>query len=69
MTYDLLIKYGTVIDGTGAPGVVADVGVSGGRITAIEPRLEGSAAREIDAVGGSWHRALSTCTRIRTLPC
>ena len=51
MTYDLLIKHGTVIDGTGVPGVVADVGVSAGRITAMAPHLEGSAEHEIDASG------------------
>ncbi|MBM3223792.1 MAG: amidohydrolase family protein, partial [Candidatus Tectomicrobia bacterium] len=51
MTYDLLIKHGTVIDGTGAPGIAADVGVSGGHITALAPHLEGHAAREIDATG------------------
>src|SRR5262249_18634370 len=51
MTYDLLIKHGTIIDGTGAPGVVADIGVSSGRITALAPQLEGSAARQIDASG------------------
>jgi N-acyl-D-amino-acid deacylase len=51
MTFDLLIKHGTVIDGTGTPGVAADVGVSGRRITAVAPTLEGSARREIDAGG------------------
>src|SRR6266446_1430405 len=51
MLYDLLIRHGTVIDGTGTPGAVADVGVSDGRITALEPRLEGSAGREIDVSG------------------
>src|ERR1051325_8308850 len=51
MIYDLLIKHGTVIDGTGVPGVLADVGVSGGRITAMAPHLEGRAGREIDASG------------------
>src|SRR5262252_2317743 len=51
MTYDLLIKHGTVIDGTGAPGVMADVGISGGRITAMAPHLEGRAGHAIDASG------------------
>ncbi|MGQ4808614.1 D-aminoacylase [Candidatus Entotheonellaceae bacterium PAL068K] len=51
MRFDLLIKHGTVIDGTGASGVAADIGVSGGRITAIAPALAGSVIREIDAGG------------------
>jgi N-acyl-D-amino-acid deacylase len=51
MTFDLLIKHGTVIDGTGAPGMTADVGITGGRITALAPSLEGSATRHIDAGG------------------
>lgn len=44
---DLLIRGATVIDGTGAPGTVADVAVSGGRIV----EAAGSAVRVIDADG------------------
>jgi N-acyl-D-amino-acid deacylase len=48
---DLVIRGGTVFDGTGAAGVEADVAVTGGRVVAVGPRLAGAGAREIDARG------------------
>jgi N-acyl-D-amino-acid deacylase len=46
--YDLVIRGGTVFDGSGAPGVVADIGIQGDQIVAIG-NVEGNAARTIDA--------------------
>jgi N-acyl-D-amino-acid deacylase len=46
---ELVIRGGTVIDGTGAPGVRADVAIDNGRISAIGPDLVGE--RELDATG------------------
>jgi N-acyl-D-aspartate/D-glutamate deacylase len=48
--FDLVIRNGIVIDGSGAPRHVADVAVQDGRITAVGPAL-GTGHREIDADG------------------
>ncbi|MBL8179022.1 MAG: D-aminoacylase [Bryobacterales bacterium] len=49
--YDLLIRGGRVVDGTGNPSYIADVGLRGGRIAAMG-KLEGKTARQvIDAKG------------------
>ncbi len=47
---DLVIRSGTVVDGTGGPARQADVAVDSGRITAIG-RVDERGAREIDAEG------------------
>lgn len=49
--HDLVIRGGTVFDGTGAPGVQADVAVARGRISAIAARLPERGLEEIDARG------------------
>ncbi|GIX49189.1 MAG: aminoacylase [Candidatus Tectimicrobiota bacterium] len=51
MTFDLLIRHGTIVDGTGAPGFRADLGVRGDRIAAIAPTLDAPARRTLDAGG------------------
>ncbi|HEY1798545.1 MAG TPA: amidohydrolase family protein [Stellaceae bacterium] len=48
MAYDLVIKNGTIVDGTGAPGRIADIAVSGGKIAEIGKITDGS-NRVIDA--------------------
>jgi len=49
--YDLLIKNGLVIDGSGRPGYIADVAIVGDRIVRIGNLKNTSAAREINAGG------------------
>src|SRR5688500_9228232 len=49
MAYDLLVKNGTLIDGTGAPARRADVGIAGGKIVQVG-NLSG-ARTTIDADG------------------
>ena len=50
-SFDLLIRGGRVLDGTGNPAFVADVGIAGGEIVAVGDLAGASAAREIDATG------------------
>ncbi|MEX0806416.1 MAG: amidohydrolase family protein [Candidatus Binatia bacterium] len=50
MDYDLLIRNGRVVDGSGLPSYIADVGINNGKIVDIG-RLRSSAARTIDADG------------------
>jgi len=50
MGYDLLIKNGTVIDGTGAPRRQADIAVSGGKIAEIG-KIKDGGTKVIDADG------------------
>jgi N-acyl-D-amino-acid deacylase len=51
VAWDILIRGGMVIDGSGRPGELADVAIAGGRIDRIGHALPGDAARIIDAAG------------------
>ena len=48
MKYDLIIRGGTIVDGTGAKAFEGDLAVDGDRIAAVG-QVDGSANREIDA--------------------
>jgi len=50
MQYDLIIRNGVIVDGSGKPAFTGDVAVSGGKIAAVG-KVEGSAKQEIDADG------------------
>ncbi len=49
--YDLLIRGGRVLDGTGAPWFAADVALVGERVVAMGHLADREAVREIDAAG------------------
>ena len=51
MDYDLMIRGGRIIDGSGAAAHTGDLAISGGRIAAIGADLVGHATKEIDANG------------------
>ena len=49
--FDLKIEGGTIVDGTGKARFVGDVAIQDGKIAAVGPKVEGEAARTIDATG------------------
>ena len=49
--YDVVIRGGTLVDGTGAPRRRADVAIAGDRIVAVAPAIAPGSARVIDATG------------------
>src|SRR5688572_18022317 len=51
MTFDVLIHGGTVVDGSGAPGRIADVGIRDDRIEAVGDLAAAAGTREVDAAG------------------
>jgi N-acyl-D-amino-acid deacylase len=51
MTSDILIRGGTLIDGSGRPGEIGDIAVRDGRIAALGRSLPEGAAKVIDAEG------------------
>ncbi|MEI2637815.1 MAG: amidohydrolase family protein [Microthrixaceae bacterium] len=51
MSHDLIIRGGTLVDGTGSPAIRADIGVDGDRVSAIGELSGVMATRVIDAEG------------------
>ena len=64
--YDLVIRGGTVIDGTGVPRRQADVAVKDGRVAMISGNIPAGAAKEINASGCFVAPGQSTCTLTMT---
>jgi len=50
-TYDVVIRHGTIYDGTGVKGEVADLAIAGDTIAAIGDLSKAKAKSEIDATG------------------
>src|SRR5687767_4609615 len=48
--HDLIVRGGTVVDGTGAPAAPADVAIDDGKVTEVG-RIDGDAREVIDATG------------------
>jgi len=51
LKYDILIKSGHIVDGTGNPSTVMDVGIANGKVRGMGRSLSGDAGKVIDATG------------------
>ena len=53
--YDLIVRNGTIVDGTGGiPAYRGDVAVKDGKIAMISGRIKATAMKEVDATGCFW---------------
>jgi N-acyl-D-amino-acid deacylase len=50
-TYDLVVRHGRIVDGTGSPWYRGDIAIKGDSIVRIAPRIDESATRVIDVAG------------------
>jgi len=50
-TYDVIIRHGTVFDGSGAPGIRTDVGIQADTVASIGDLSNASSTAELDAEG------------------
>src|SRR5215471_1702936 len=65
--YDLIIRNGTIVDGTGGiPAYRGDLAVKGGKIAMISGHIKATAAKEIDATGCIVAPGRSICTTTMT---
>jgi N-acyl-D-amino-acid deacylase len=51
MSHEIIIRGGTIIDGTGSPGVKNDIGIDRGKITRIGDLSGVEAEKSLDATG------------------
>jgi len=51
MDYNIIIKNGRIIDGTGNPWYSGEIGIKDGKIAKISPKIENDAKKVIDASG------------------
>ncbi|MEZ5256343.1 MAG: hypothetical protein R2705_05490 [Ilumatobacteraceae bacterium] len=65
--FDLIIRNGIIVDGTGADRFVADVAITDGTIVEIAPTITGEARRNSTPPGSSSRRGSSTSTRTTTV--
>ena len=49
--YDIILKGGTIVDGTGGPARAADLAISGGKIALIADHIDAPAAETVDVSG------------------
>ena len=63
--FDLIVRGGLLVDGSGEPGYKGDIAVKDGRIVAVG-QVHGEARQVVEAEGRWWRRVSSIRTPIST---